>query len=102
MSPLVLIAPDDLRAIIRQAVSEALLATKAGDEDMVSPAQVRDHYGVSLATQTKWRKDALIDFTQVGRVVRYRVADLNDFFDRHGTPVNRRGAKKNNPRLMSR
>jgi hypothetical protein len=102
MSPLVLIAPDDLRVMIRQAVNEALLANKASQDDMVSPTDVMQHYGVSLATQTKWRKEGLVDFTQVGRIVRYKVSDLQRFFDQHGAPVNRRGAKKNNPKLMFR
>lgn len=102
MSAVVVTTPDELAAIVRQAVNEALLATKADSGDMVSPVDVRDHYGVSLATQSKWRSEGLIEYTQVGRVIRYRVSDLKAFFDRHGTPVNRRGAKKNNPKLITR
>lgn len=102
MSSVVVTSPEELAAIVKQAVREELAAASPAATDMISPVEVRDHYGVSLATQTQWRKDGLIDFVQVGRVVRYRVGDLMRFFDRHGTPVNRRGAKKNNPKLMIR
>jgi excisionase family DNA binding protein len=50
---------------------------------LLSPEEVADRLDVSPQTLANWRRDPEheLDFVNVGRLIRYRESDLEDFLD---------------------
>ena len=50
---------------------------------LLSPKQVAEHFGIAVQTLADWRSTGRHDlpFVKIGRLVRYRESDVQDFLD---------------------
>ena len=57
------------------------MSSKAKTDTLLTPQDVADRLGVSTTTLATWRctKRYPLTYVKVGRLVRYRLADVEDF-----------------------
>jgi excisionase family DNA binding protein len=56
---------------------------------LITPEQAADYLGVSTRTLANWRSLGFpnIPYSKIGRCIRYRLADLDDYITRHSHNV---------------
>lgn len=75
---------DDLRELITQVVQDAVRDLQGnedktaddGGNDLMTREQVCEYLGVTAATLHNWNKRGYLESIHVGRLVRYRRADV--------------------------
>ena len=93
---MVLIAMPDLRAMISEAIREAMVlpeqpppVVQEADHKLLTRKQVQLIFGVSLPTLIRWSKERILPCLHINRSVRYKQRDVNHLLQ------NRRGGITN-------
>lgn len=63
--------------------SLSLESEKIRQEEWLDTKQASNVLGISIRTLQEYRNQGIIPFSQIGRVIRYRPEDLQDFLMRH-------------------
>ena len=80
MSSVIVVSPDELRTLIREAVAEAMQDQNgAADEPdtLLSTAQVCRRLGIGRTTLHEMRRRGRIEAVTIGRAVRFRASDVD-------------------------
>ena len=82
------ITPDDLKAMIREGVAEAVAALKPQEDttrqptNLVSRKDAANLLGVSLVTLSNWDKNGTLKAARIGRRVLYDLNTITDLIEK--------------------
>ena len=68
--------------------------TKINNEQWINTEAAADFLGVTTRTIANYRGRGMIPFSQVGRIIRYRLDDLHVFLMEHYVQPNNRGGHR--------
>jgi len=83
MNEIIVTSPDTLRAIVSEAVSQAINGLQIqsaqqseAEERLMTERELRERLGVSHATIYRLKTKGLLPFKQIGRSIRYYLSDV--------------------------
>jgi len=77
--PLILVTATELRAIVREAVQDALGTATEAPPRYAEASDIAKHFGVSRATVSAWKQDGCPHILR-GKVLRFELAAVEAWF----------------------
>ena len=62
-------------------IEQLIQAVKSATKEWIDPSELASEFKISTSTQGKMRMTGTIPYHKIGKYVRYKRADINQWFD---------------------
>ena len=62
-------------------INELIKAVKSATKEWLTPQELQSEYNISTSTQSKMRMAGLIPYHKISKYVRYKRADIDQWFN---------------------